>query len=294
MNEVYPTSSARYSKSSKLFTFYIQLDGYIAISAVEMFIGSMMTIQGLLVILEYATRMTDRGRHNVRTGTPFFTAAETPVRRYLFTPGNRKLKDNSHKKIDFDLVKKSVSKTRVAVPIVPFAHSPLHDLESVWWIIMTMHELFHGRLDVNDREVFLRDFNRLPDAQSYLSPSFGPALEILTELAEVLTTAYINLEKKYPAGIDTQYFMVHNDFLDPLLSEEYMDSLGDITLVQVTENGQLLVNTCVSILNLYMLSSIISYPLGHPCRRAWMGTNVVVAAVDLHGSSHPRNTALSS
>ncbi|KAJ3782191.1 hypothetical protein GGU10DRAFT_335752 [Lentinula aff. detonsa] len=214
---------------------------------------------GLIGDFEYATRMTDRGRHNVRTGTPFFMAAETLVHRYLFTPGNRKLKDNAHKKIDFDLVKKSVSKTRVAVPIVPFAHNPLHDLESVWWIIvyvlffndddsknandpmrrqMTMHELFHGRLDVNDREVFLRDFNRLPDAQSYLPPSFSPALEILTELAEVLTTAYINSEKKYPAGIDEQYFMVHNDFLDPLLSEEYMDSLGDITLVQVKENSK--------------------------------------------------------
>ncbi|KAJ3742371.1 hypothetical protein DFH05DRAFT_1544430 [Lentinula detonsa] len=96
----------------------------------------------------------------------------------------------------------------------------------------------HGRLDVNDREVFLRDFNRLPDAQSYLSPSFSPALEFLTELAEVLTTAYINSEKKYPAGIDEQYFMVHHDFLDPLLSEEYMDSLGDITFVQVKENSR--------------------------------------------------------
>ncbi|KAJ3784879.1 hypothetical protein GGU10DRAFT_376312 [Lentinula aff. detonsa] len=77
----------------------------------------------------------------------------------------------------------------------------------------TMHELFHGRTDVTKRGVFLRDFNRLPDAQSYLSPSFGPALEILTELADVLTTAYTHSEKKYPAGIDDQYFMVHNDFL---------------------------------------------------------------------------------
>ncbi|KAJ3986629.1 hypothetical protein F5890DRAFT_1502618, partial [Lentinula detonsa] len=182
--------------------------------------------------------------YDTRTyGTPFFMAAETLVHGYLFTPGNRKLK---HKQIDFDLVKKRVSKTRVAVPIIPFARNPLHDLESVWWIIVyvlffndddsknsndpmrrqtPMHELFHGRLDVSERGVFLRDFNRLPDAQSYLSPSFGPAMEIFTELADVLTTAYTHSEKKYPAGIDDQYFMVHNDFLDPLLSEEYMDSL---------------------------------------------------------------------
>ncbi|KAJ3748628.1 hypothetical protein DFH05DRAFT_584546 [Lentinula detonsa] len=214
---------------------------------------------GLIGDFEYATRMSDRGQHNGRTGTPFFMAAETLVHGYLFTPRNRKLKDKSHKQIDFDLVKQRVNKTRVAVPIIPFAHNPLHGLESVWWIIVyvlffndddsknsndpmrrqtPMHELFHGRLDVSERGVFLRDFNRLPDAQSYLSPSFGPALEILTELADVLTTAYTHSEKKYPAGIDDQYFMVHNDFLDPLLSEEYMDSLGDITLVQVKDNSK--------------------------------------------------------
>ncbi|KAJ3795390.1 hypothetical protein GGU11DRAFT_747092 [Lentinula aff. detonsa] len=186
---------------------------------------------------EYATRMSDRGQHNGRTGTPFFMAAETLVHGYLFTPGNRKLKDKSHKQIDFDLVKKSVSKTRVAVPIIPFAHNPLHDLESVWWIIV--YVLFFNDDDSqSSNDPMRRQTTMHMVAWTYLSPSFGPALEILTELAGVLTTAYTHSEKKYPAGIDDQYFMVHNDFLDPLLSEEYMDSLGDITLVQVRENSK--------------------------------------------------------
>ncbi|KAJ3737503.1 hypothetical protein DFJ43DRAFT_969352, partial [Lentinula guzmanii] len=102
---------------------------------------------GLIGDFEYATRMSDRGQHNGCTLRP------TSLSRFS--------------EIDFDLVKKSVSKTRVAVPIIPFAHNPLHDLESVWWIIVyvlflndddsknsndpmrrqtTMHKLFHGRL----------------------------------------------------------------------------------------------------------------------------------------------------
>ncbi|KAJ3985486.1 hypothetical protein F5890DRAFT_1409428 [Lentinula detonsa] len=215
---------------------------------------------GLIGDFEYATRMMDRGRHNVRTGTPFFMAAETLVNAYLFTSANRKLKDKSQISIDFDLVKKkNVSKTWVVAPAVPFAYNPLHDLESVWWIIVyvlffnddvsvsssdpthrqrKMQELFHGRLDVNDRQVFLRDFNRLPDAQCYLSPSFGPALAILTELADVLTTAYANSEKTYPTKIDDRSFIVHDDFLHPLLSEENIDSLANIKLVKVKENSK--------------------------------------------------------
>ncbi|KAJ3985041.1 hypothetical protein F5890DRAFT_1216334 [Lentinula detonsa] len=213
---------------------------------------------GLIGDFEYATRMTDRGHHNVRTGTPFFMALETLANGYLFTTPTRKLSNDSQTDLDFDLVKiKNVSKIRAVGPIVPFTYNPLHDLESVWWLIiyvlffnddemnssndptyrqLMMQELFHGRLDVNGRLVFFRDFHRLPDAHHYLSPSFRPALEILTELADVLNTAYVNSERTFPTQIDNQCFKVHKDFLVPLLSEEYIDSLVNITLIQVKEN----------------------------------------------------------
>ncbi|KAJ3998641.1 hypothetical protein F5050DRAFT_1743799 [Lentinula boryana] len=214
---------------------------------------------GLIGDFEYATRMADRGGHNVRTGTPFFMAMETLSNGYLFTSSKRNLDDDLQTEIDFDLVKlKNDGKIRAAVgPIVPFAYNPLHDLESVWWIIVyilffnedaingsndptyrqiKMQELFHGRIDVTDRELFFRDFNRLQDAQDYLSPSFRPALEVLTELAEILNTAYTNSEKTYPTEIDNRYFKVHNNFLKPLLSGEYVDSLANIRLVRVKES----------------------------------------------------------
>ncbi|KAJ4001520.1 hypothetical protein F5050DRAFT_1803054 [Lentinula boryana] len=150
MNEVYPTSFARYSKSSKVHeadSGWVHRD--ISSGNVCWFDDDH---RGRIGDFEYATRMADRGRHNVRTvpitcfpsrcsepnvlsllGNSVFHGSRDPGSQIL---GNRKLKDNAHKKIDFDLVKKSVSKTRVAVPIVPFAHNPLHDLESVWWIIV--------------------------------------------------------------------------------------------------------------------------------------------------------------
>ncbi|KAJ3748878.1 hypothetical protein DFH05DRAFT_1540096 [Lentinula detonsa] len=150
MNEVYPTAFARYSKSSKVHeadSGWVHRD--ISSGNVCWFDDDH---RGRIGDFEYATRMADRGRHNVRTvpitcfpsrcsepnvlsllGNSVFHGSRDPGSQIL---GNRKLKDNAHKKIDFDLVKKSVSKTRVAVPIVPFAHNPLHDLESVWWIIV--------------------------------------------------------------------------------------------------------------------------------------------------------------
>ncbi|KAJ4472966.1 hypothetical protein J3R30DRAFT_3338776 [Lentinula aciculospora] len=215
---------------------------------------------GLIGDFEYAIRMSDRGRHDVRTGTPFFMAAETLVNGYLFTSAKRKLMAKSQTRIDFNFTKKkSTNKPRVVVPPVPFAYNPLHDLESVWWIInyviffnddesnssndpsrrqRKMHELFHGRLDVNGREVFLRDFHRLPHAEKYLSLSFAPALEIIMDLAEILTTAYTNSEKIYPDKIDDQFFIIHNDFLDQLISEGHLDRFSAITLAPVKENAK--------------------------------------------------------
>ncbi|KAJ3996012.1 hypothetical protein F5050DRAFT_1822131 [Lentinula boryana] len=222
---------------------------------------------GLLGDFEYATRLTDRRRHNVRTGTPFFMAAETIGNGYLFTSAKLNLEKKSRAKIDFNLTRKNTV-TKITVPAVgstlPFSYNPLHDLESIWWIIVyvlyfnddqcspsqdsmcrqnKMNELFHGRLDVTNRLLFLRDSGRLPDAKKYLSPSFTPALKLLVQLAELLTSAYERSEKSYPMKIDDQYFIIHDDFLEPLLSEEYVGPLSTITLVHVKESSKKRTNT---------------------------------------------------
>ncbi|KAJ3990862.1 hypothetical protein F5050DRAFT_1531532, partial [Lentinula boryana] len=107
---------------------------------------------GLIGDFEYAKVGTDRGRHDVRTGTPFFMAAETLHRKYLFEEDE-------------------------LLNAVPFHHNPLHDLESVWWIIIyilffnddeeslspapearqhQMERLFDGQLENMARFTFLK------------------------------------------------------------------------------------------------------------------------------------------
>ncbi|KAJ3830886.1 hypothetical protein F5878DRAFT_521849, partial [Lentinula raphanica] len=155
---------------------------------------------GLLGDFEYATHLKEPRRHNVRTGTPFFMAAETLANSYLFTGDTES-------------------------PVVPnetsppsFSHNPLHDLESIWWILVyilffnddkasppkisktrqeKMDELFHGKLEATGRLVFLMEPAHLDKAKGYLSPSFAPAIEVLKELALLLTAAYYTSEQQY-------------------------------------------------------------------------------------------------
>ncbi|KAF9241208.1 hypothetical protein BU15DRAFT_45238 [Melanogaster broomeanus] len=79
--------------------------------------------RGLIMDLEYAKKMeTSDPSHDVRTGTADFMACEVEAQEYLFdtkaTPRN----------IFKDL------RDQVARP--PFRANPLHDLESLWWILM--------------------------------------------------------------------------------------------------------------------------------------------------------------
>ncbi|KAJ4481873.1 hypothetical protein J3R30DRAFT_3236691, partial [Lentinula aciculospora] len=156
---------------------------------------------GLLGDFEYARAQTDSTLHDVRTGTPFFMAAETLCQRYLFQ--------------DQDL-KEHMGSCDTSVP---FFYNPLHDLESVWWIIIyvtffnddstslsvaptkrqtAMESLFHGSLDFTERLLFLKDPEGLREARHYLSSTFDKALDLLDEFRRNLKTAYLDSEKPYP------------------------------------------------------------------------------------------------
>ncbi|KAJ4488373.1 hypothetical protein J3R30DRAFT_3730302 [Lentinula aciculospora] len=91
---------------------------------------------GLLVILSMPPALQIEGT----TCTPFFMAAETLVNRYLFTPAQRDLETITDEEIDFDLDRTRDDIDLTCIPVVtatlPFCYNPLHDLESIWWIIV--------------------------------------------------------------------------------------------------------------------------------------------------------------
>ncbi|KAJ3763536.1 hypothetical protein EV360DRAFT_33428 [Lentinula raphanica] len=198
---------------------------------------------GLLGDFEYATPLKEPRQHNVRTGTPFFMAAETLANGYLFTA------------IDTE------------TPVVPdekslpsFSHNPLHDLESIWWILVyvlffnddackpsqdpetrqeKMNELFHGKLETAGRFLFLTQPAYLEKAKGYLSPSFAPAIEALKESALLLSAAYQKSEKQYitTQKIDDTHFKIHRRFGKSLTANS-LNTLRAITLVPVKDNGK--------------------------------------------------------
>ncbi|KAJ3748344.1 hypothetical protein DFH05DRAFT_1472306 [Lentinula detonsa] len=220
---------------------------------------------GLIGDFEYAKVGTDRGRHDVRTGTPFFMAAETLHRKYLFEedePLSIDEADPFEDPPDFDKtwadnqpVMNSTACTTPLEDAVPFHHNPLHDLESVWWIIIyilffndheeslspapearqhQMERLFDGQLENMARFTFLKDPHGLREAKQYLCSNFCDALDLLENFRTYLKTAYRKSEKTYPQEIDHTHFFIHNSLLKSVLQNPaYMERLSSIKLVPV-------------------------------------------------------------
>ncbi|EKM56466.1 uncharacterized protein PHACADRAFT_207697 [Phanerochaete carnosa HHB-10118-sp] len=106
---------------------------------------------GKLVDFEYAKHESDDWRHKVRMGTPYFTAVEVERHRYSKrnqkTPmqrppekiqrcKKRKLAPDSERPSDEDNKTRPKPYTLHILPVMPFRHNPLHDLESVLWLAL--------------------------------------------------------------------------------------------------------------------------------------------------------------
>ncbi|KAJ3970465.1 hypothetical protein EV361DRAFT_848544 [Lentinula raphanica] len=180
---------------------------------------------GLLGDFEYAVHQSEKRHHDVRTGTPFFMAGETMSNDYLYEPD------------------------------LPFSYNPLHDLESIWWILVyvilfndvdderlrspkpdsrqtMMNGLFHGQIDESGRQKFLRIMTRgRIDTVQCLSSSFDPVLKLLVPLASRLVAAYTSSEKTHPDKIDDKYFAIHGTFTKHMGGN--VKSLSSINLIPV-------------------------------------------------------------
>ncbi|KAJ3771873.1 hypothetical protein FB446DRAFT_845958 [Lentinula raphanica] len=217
---------------------------------------------GLLGDFEYAVRRNEGRHHDVRTGTPFFMAAETMNDAYMYVTASAPPEQyqaffgSAAPQEPKQKAATGVSST-ICEHILPFSYNPLHDLESIWWIIVyvlffnddksshsrlpgrrqkQMDMLFHGRLDVTARQPFLQEVSQgyTTHVQEWISPSFIPALKLLVLLSSTLFSAYTSSEKTYPAKIDDHHFNIHGTFMKHLNDtiNEYKES-STITLVPV-------------------------------------------------------------
>ncbi|KAJ3768090.1 hypothetical protein FB446DRAFT_295570 [Lentinula raphanica] len=213
---------------------------------------------GLLGDFEYAVERSEERHHDVRTGTPFFMAAETMQDKYIYTPKKTKEEPPTTLTDPLNPAKEHAVPVLIAGPKLPFSYNPLHDLESIWWIIVyvlffnddesfrsrepeirqeQMEKLFHGRLDVTERQPFLEDVGDvgIANIKKWISPTLVPALNLLVPLASDLTTAYTSSEKTHPKKIDDRHFNIHESFTTYLKTAARSSST--ITLIPVKATG---------------------------------------------------------
>ncbi|KAJ3844024.1 hypothetical protein F5878DRAFT_193879 [Lentinula raphanica] len=224
---------------------------------------------GLIGDFEYARAITGGAHHDVRTGTPFFMAAETLAQMYQFD--DEQLSDTDEEDSPPDFGDTWAHKQPVWDPIAPaqvsgntvaFYHNPLHDLESVWWIIIylfffnddegshsddsdarqcQMERLFNGELENLARFMFLKEPDGLDKARRYLSDSFESAFDLLDKLRKILKSAYRKFEstKTFPNKINNPHFFIHKKLLKVVLENSvYIQPLSKITLVPVKTSSK--------------------------------------------------------
>ncbi|KAJ3753441.1 hypothetical protein EV360DRAFT_87785 [Lentinula raphanica] len=213
---------------------------------------------GLLGDFEYAVKTSEKRHHDVRTGTPFFMAAETMCDKYIYTPRNLTEEDPPTTLTDaLNPAGEDAAPVPMAGPKPPFSYNPLHDLESIWWIIVyvlffnddksfrspepeirqdQMEKLFHGRLDSYERQQFLEDVGEgdIANLKKWISPTLLPALNLLFPLASKLITAYTSSEKTYPKEIDDRRFNIHHIFTKYLRTAAKLSSTITMTPVKAT------------------------------------------------------------
>ncbi|KAJ3760773.1 hypothetical protein EV360DRAFT_39112 [Lentinula raphanica] len=226
---------------------------------------------GLIGDFEYARVITGGAHHDVRTGTPFFMAAETLAQKYQFKKEDQ-LSDTEEEDSPPDfgntwankqLVRDPLASAQVSENTVAFYHNPLHDLESVWWIIIYifffnddagsqsivpdarqsrqyhMERLFNGELENLARFPFLKEPDGLNEARQYLSTSFESALDLLEKFRTILKSAYRKFEKTFSNKIDNPYFSIHKKLLKLVLENTlYIQPLSKITLVPVKTSSK--------------------------------------------------------
>ncbi|KIK60891.1 hypothetical protein GYMLUDRAFT_261240 [Collybiopsis luxurians FD-317 M1] len=172
------------------------------------------TERGLIGDLEYARRHGQSSIHSVRTGTPAYMAIEASARSYLFRPSSFKPRD-LFKPSSF---KRCTAKAKVEDP--PFSHNFIHDLESVWWVLVSVLILNDGSKDgklveslqKTSRQALMSQlFSKSGSATArhaiLLSPKFEhtvsslfqPLVEAVRSLACVLHAAYQQAEENYPS-----------------------------------------------------------------------------------------------
>ncbi|KAJ3779845.1 hypothetical protein GGU10DRAFT_391420 [Lentinula aff. detonsa] len=204
---------------------------------------------GLIGDLEYAKKVEIQSHRNVRAGTPHFMASEAISNAYLFYPYPITPKPPRAPLKLYERPPPSDTPLGVVEPAPPpFNHNALHDIESVWWVLVytilfnedaagpsqntsarqhLMNKLFSGQLNNNSRLPFLRN----PQFGTCLPSSFSSLVPGLQEYARRLTAAFAAAEMNYPIIQPLASPQIHGDCIRAFYTKPI---LGAVTSVEMT------------------------------------------------------------
>ncbi|KAF8579524.1 hypothetical protein K439DRAFT_1620467 [Ramaria rubella] len=190
--------------------------------------GNILSVdgRGVLADLEYAKRLSDDSQHDVRTGTLYFMAAEVASHRYLF------------------MSRGWITKRP------PFKHNALHDIESLWWVVvwslfnhgvqgysddydleehrMLCQELFPPYAAAVERSSIIAEPGGFEIQTQSLPGPFQKAATFATAALAELSARYKRMEKG-PDKIDTSVILgIHDVFCQHLRDAREASPPGDM------------------------------------------------------------------
>ncbi|KAJ3780441.1 hypothetical protein GGU10DRAFT_321726 [Lentinula aff. detonsa] len=203
---------------------------------------------GLIGDLEYAKKVDDQLHHNVRTVCPLFI--RRPTITVLICHVGYPLFHG------YETIPAPVPALKVDTPTPPpFNHNALHDIESVWWVLVytilfnedpagpspntsarqhLMNKLFDGQLNTTSRLPFLRD----PQFDGCLASSFSFLVPALREYAKHLTAAFSAAEMNYPIIQPLATPQIHGDCTSAFYTEGILGVIKNVEMVYVKIRAQ--------------------------------------------------------
>ncbi|KAF5355586.1 hypothetical protein D9757_012819 [Collybiopsis confluens] len=195
--------------------------------------------RGIVGDFEYAKRCDDLIEHQKRTGTSEFMAHEAALQEY------------DH--VNYTRAPRGVKKAT-------FAHNPLHDLESLWWLLVYifLHRDDKGEAAKNPetrndnadrlfntgpgsifRGMFMKDPGSIDLGSTGVAHSFEPALRVAQDLAIELLVGYEGAEAPY-TEIDKKKCLIHGRFRHFLTNETTLGEIKSIELTPVVKTSAVL------------------------------------------------------
>ncbi|KAI0085147.1 hypothetical protein BDY19DRAFT_1059765 [Irpex rosettiformis] len=202
--------------------------------------------------LEYAKKMSDKTSHSERSGTAFFMSIEAGMNDYQFVPRRTKppVKQDRRRPKPSSTPNTDNTHSVGADTLSPFRYNPLHDLESLWWVLVYLllrrkaviegdtvgrckeqaefyDQLFTGTAIYRQRAFQIESI--FQQGKTKLHPRLTPIADTLEWARDLLVIQYEEIEARKETIVKIDHTV--GDEIAKLLIKEFKTVAGEFTNV---------------------------------------------------------------